>query len=256
MSDMPESKIDVFKHTQRVVIELSNLCNYAMIHTMCPAHLVKEPKIQSSTVVYKILGELGEAGYSGHISFYGYSEPTIDPRLFDFIGYGSNDGVCPNATYTLTSNGYYLTTGLLIEYYNAGLRRIRISGYTDSEYSRLCAIKKRIADGGYDDFTIRVDRMGEGKWRERISLYTDPHNNDNKPCYAPLVDIRITVDGKVGLCCVDYLNTVTFGDARNTPLCDIVTGVEMQQAYRDLSTQKRTFDVCKRCTFCRKSGRI
>lgn len=236
----------LFAKTERVVFELSNICNYAAVHPQCPASLFKEKKVLRREVVRNVLELLGFHGYRGMVSFYGYSEPLIDPRLGLFIRMVKE--VCPNARPTVTTNGFMLTQETLDELTAEGLAYARVSAYTKAEFDRISALKRAIP--------VSVRLMGGGKWRRRIENYSDPKKGYNKPCFAPLVDIRITTEAKVGLCCVDYLSKHTFGDLRTEDFDTILHSGRLQTVYDELIRGNRTLDLCERCGVQRVPGLV
>ena len=66
-NDLREIKeSDLFKHTNRVSIELSNLCNYSMIHKKCPINRIKKPVILPSKVVYSVFNTLKKYDFHGN----------------------------------------------------------------------------------------------------------------------------------------------------------------------------------------------
>lgn len=239
---------DLFAHTERVTFELSNICNYSIIHPQCPTSIFKEKIVLRRAVVDRVLEDLGSVGYKGWITFYAYSEPLIDPRFQSFIERAKR--VVPGCQTMVTTNGFMLTPETAEELGEAGLDFARVSAYTDAEFKRLSAIPE-------GKMKIHVRRMGGGKWRERISNYQDPVRPASwKPCFAPLIDVRVTTGGKVGLCCVDYENRHTFGDLAAASLLDVLRSGILHDEYARLTKSERTLDLCRRCSVARKTGGI
>lgn len=239
--------LDLFKNTERVTFELSNLCNYAIIHPKCPASKFTEKIVLRKAIVLDTLDALGAAQYSGWITFYAYSEPLIDPRFQAFVERAKKS--CPTSKVMVTTNGYMLTPEMADELGEAGLDFARVSAYTDEEFARLSAIKSK-------SMKIHVRRMGGDKWRSRLGNYTDPINHLTAPCFAPLIDVRITTRGKVGLCCVDYENRHTFADLAATPFLEVMRSGILQAEFDRLTRGDRHLDLCRRCTVSRKHGGI
>ena len=69
--------------------------------------------------------------------------------------------------------------------------------------------------------------------------------------YAPLTDITITVDGKIGLCCRDYKHSVSFADLNTMSAEEAFTQPALLDAYERLSKGDRFLEICKRCTIYR-----
>lgn len=238
---------DLFKETQRVTFELSNICNYASIHPLCPTSKFTEKKVLPAAVVRGVMDVLGAEGYSGWVAFYGYSEPLIDPRFMSLVEYAKK--VCPGCRPMVTTNGFMLTQEMLDDLGEAGFSYARISAYTEPEYQRLAALRSKKVE-------LHVRKMGGEKWRPRIGDYDKPENGFKAPCFAPLIDIRITLAGKVGLCCVDYEDRYDFGDLREKPFLEIVGSGKLQEIQAGLKAGRRALPLCRRCGVSRHPGGI
>lgn len=238
---------DLFAHTERVTFELSNLCNYAIVHPLCPASRFKEKIVLRKKIVHDVMDALGSVNYSGWITFYAYSEPLIDPRFQTFLEYAKR--VVPASRAMVTTNGYMLTPETVEELGDAGLDFARVSAYTDGEFTRLSALKP-------GKMKISVRKMGGRRWRPRIDNYIDPVNKLQTPCFAPLIDVRVTTKGRVGLCCVDYENRHTFADLAETGFLDVMRSGILQDVFARLRKGDRYLDLCQRCVVARKTGGI
>lgn len=240
----------LLKDTDRVVLELSNICNLAYCHKECPASLVKpeERRVLPTRIARHVIETLGALAYKGYITFYGYSEPLIDPRLQTLIEFARV--ACPGAKPSITTNGFMLTEGMLEELTAAGLAYCRVSAYGKPEYDRLMKVKA----GARIPVSVRL--MGGDKWRHRIEDYEAPKRGFKDPCFSPLIDIRVLVDGRVGLCCVDYKNLHTFGDLKTGSFEDVLRSGRLQALTEELKSGKRTLDLCQRCGVARKHGYI
>jgi hypothetical protein len=240
----------ILKDTDRVVLELSNICNLAYCHKECPASLVKpeDRKVMPSRIARGVIETLGRFDYGGYITFYGYSEPLIDPRLQMLVELAKS--ACPGAKPSVTTNGFMLTAQMLEDLTVAGLAYVRVSAYGKSEYDRLMGVKA----GARIPVSVRL--MGGDKWRHRINDYEAKKTGFNEPCFSPLIDIRVLVDGRVGLCCVDYKNLYSAGDLNLESFEDILRHGHLQALTAELKAGKRTLDLCQRCGVARKHGYI
>jgi radical SAM protein with 4Fe4S-binding SPASM domain len=224
----------VFMHTKRIAIELSNICNYANIHTKCPLHLAKEPKILPEKIVYHILETCQKYNFQGYLTFDVYNEPTIDPRLMMFVRKAKK--MLPKAKIILQTNGFYFTQTLADEFEESGVSLIRVSAYSPKEGERLSKIKLKIP--------IKVTSI---ILDDRMQMYSLPEIGSCKPCFAPLNELLITHDGHIALCCLEWKREIIFGDLYKQSLEEILLSEEIQNTYKRLSQGDRYLEICKRC---------
>ncbi|MFC1843868.1 SPASM domain-containing protein [Thermodesulfobacteriota bacterium] len=228
----------LIKQIQRVSFELSNICNYSMIHKKCPASRVKEKKVLSAGIVEKVITELSSINYEGLFVFHRYNEPFIDPRLFGFIKTANK--LCPNSKILLLTNGFYLTQQLANELTELNIWILAVSAYSDAEFERLSALTVNFP---YTVFKSILDG--------RENIYDGEILDHKKNCFAPLRDLTINAQGEVVLCCLDWENRHVFGKLDKNSLDDIVKEKKFQQLALDLSTGKRNLDICRRCSMVR-----
>lgn len=230
---------DIFKYTNRISIELSNMCNYATIHKKCPLNLENTHSTLSSKIVYKIFEELKKYNFNGTIAFHTYNEPLIDPRLFMFIKEAKEK--CPDVGVYILTNGYYFNQIIADELIEIGVSHLEVTAYSKEEYERLKKVKinipYRIFDGNLDD---------------RLDLY----NNDktcanNKPCYAPLNEIIVKHNGNINLCCLDWKQQHCFGNLYEQSFEEIVLKSEMLKVYEYLSKGEKKINICRCCKWIR-----
>jgi MoaA/NifB/PqqE/SkfB family radical SAM enzyme len=243
-----------FEHTLDVSLELSNLCQYAWFHKKCPLHLemetpfvVRTPKILPASIVYKVLDTLAKYDYGNEINFHQYSEPLLDPRLFEFIRYARR--ACPESKITILTNGHYLTTGLAEELALAGVSQLLVSLY-------------RRGTEWADNLVMQCPSnfchiLHHGDLDDRLSLYDQEPGPvpNSKPCYAPLAYLGITRDAKVSLCCFDWKRHHTFGSLLEQSLEKILVSDKVQETYQRLSSGDRFLALCRRCPYSRGVAR-
>ena len=229
---------DIFKHTSRVSIELSNLCNYAGIHKKCPLHLVDEPIILPAKIVFDVLETLGCHNFRGTIAFHTYSEPLLDPRLFKFIEFARK--ACSHSEVYICTNGYYLDQTLAEELVDSGVSKIRVSAYFRSELERLSKVKLSIP------FSVELTQLDD-----RLHLYEAEENDTRKPCFAPLNEIIVAREGCISLCCLDWRRLYAFGNLGKQTFEEVMRSGELQVVYERLSRGDRFLPLCKRCGWSR-----
>ncbi len=230
---------NIFQHTNRVSIELSNLCNYSSVHKKCPLNLEVTPRILPAKIVIGVLDILHKYQFRGMIAFHTFNEPLIDPRLFKFIEYARKS--CPDAVIYFSTNGFYLDQNLANELVECGLTSLHISAYSPKEYERLSKITLPIP--------INLEKM---VLLDIVpALYQSPIIDNQTPCQAPLGEIIVTRDGQISLCCRDWQRRYIFGDLNEEPLEEILRKGNLQTVYSHLSRGNRVLDLCRRCDWCR-----
>lgn len=201
-----------------IAIELSNLCNYACIHAKCPAAHIKEKSIMPLTDIKAIIGQLCEIDFRGTICFQIYNEPMIDPRLFLIMEYIKQTLVA-NAEILVYTNGYYLTDSLVKDLQSGFADIIVATGYGKEEFERLINLNIEIPYyvlwGDLDD---------------RLEWDADQKERENQiPCDSLFWQVPIWVNGDVGLCCLDYLQKVRYGNIKEKRLEDILDAWEVRK---------------------------
>ncbi len=231
----------MFEDVGRISVELSNLCNYSNLHKYCPAGKEKEIRILSLDVVKSIVEDLRVEnwGENKRFVFHVYNEPCVDPRLYWLIKHIRNQ--LPSIKLVLLTNGWYMNENLAGELLDAGLDLITFSTYSREDKIRLYPLTK-IFPGkigihiGY--FFKHLLNPGDG-----------PDVKDYRKCFAPLCDLTIRSSGNVGLCCVDYDETVVFGNVYKESLLSIMKREhsKMVNLQKELMSYNRNLKVCKSC---------
>lgn len=218
-----------------VAIELSNLCNYASIHTKCPASQINEKKIMPLSDIENIVRQLLDINFKGTICFHIYNEPLMDPRLFFIIDYIKQR--ISDVKVLIYTNGYYLTDSLVKDLQNGFADIITATGYGQKEYNRL--INLRI------DIPYYVLR---GELDDRLSWGKENTYECNVPCASLFSQVPIWVNGDVGLCCVDCYQKAVLGNIKNSSLEEILDSPKIRETMKSLLSGKRKdVNYCKYC---------
>lgn len=236
-----------FEDTRSVAFELSNLCNLAWAHHLCPLNAqavspfaVRAPTILPADIVEDSITILAAHGWKGIVEFHQYNEPLMDPRLFVFVERARR--ILPDNPIEIVTNGYYLSVQLVYELKAQGVTKLHVSLYGSDEERKARAewIESAIAP-------VLPTALGWHRLDDRLGIYERPETGCRQPCGAPVRNIVVTCQGHVSLCCFDWKRTVTFGDLRHVLLDEILASREVRETTQRLSTGARPFDVCRRC---------
>jgi len=238
------NKYGEIRYISRISFMLSNLCNYAFCHRKCPTSRVKanEKEILSTEYIVKTLMELKNFNFfeEGVIAFHIYNEPTMDPRLFMLIEKAKE--ILPKANIFIYTNGYYLNEDMMREYENIGIAAMSVTAYNNSEYDRLSQLKTSIP---YNVLRGLLDN--------RMDNYNleSPIKESKLICRSFLSEVCIYSDGKLGLCCLDYLHPYGLGNIKERSLIDILKSKKVTNFTKELLSNNRTAAICKRCGWAR-----
>ena len=230
---------ELFKYTNYIYFELSNMCNLSHYHKECPLSLEKNKIILPSKIVLETLDVLNKFNFNGTIAFHNYNEPLIDPRLIKFIEYSRKS--CPNSKIYFSTNGIFLNQIILDELIESGLTNIHISAYSNKEYERLSKLH-------YSIYNIISKQT---LIKDHLEIYDKPILNRKQPCFAPLNQIIISRSGNILLCCRDWKRNHTFGDLFKEKLDNILRKGDLHRVYYKLSSGDRYLDLCSRCGISR-----
>ena len=230
--------MSLLAHTSRVTFEISDRCNLAYAHIACPAHAMRnEPPIfLPIRLIHGVLDFLHDEGFAGQLAWHNYNDPMCDPRLLWLIDLAAVH--VPDAGQYILTNGLNLNQGMLDLLVSHGITRLWVSAYTDAEEKRTKALKAPGIDYKVRRF-VKLDN--------RLTIYDRPESGDQRPCYEPLENLLIRADGRVGLCCVDWAQTVNYGSLYEKSLKEILESAEIRDDWQRHTEGKRRHAICKRC---------
>lgn len=233
-----------------VQIETLNRCNGEC--SFCPVNRFVESRKyakMSYELFRKIIDELSELKYSGHLALFSNNEPFLDVRLADFAKYAREKLPC---TYI-----YIYTNGTIINIEKIQeiipyLNRILIDNYNDNldindnlidiyhEMSRNPEWDDKIELVLRKQHEVMSSRGGDSPNKKLKRSY-------NMPCLKPYRQVIIRPDGKISLCCNDALGHMTLGDVNKDNITDIWYGKAFSE-YRDkLKKNRKQVDMCRFC---------
>ncbi|MDD5428463.1 MAG: SPASM domain-containing protein [Candidatus Omnitrophica bacterium] len=237
-------------------IETSTCCTRRCSY--CPnsvydRSLLKNKQTMPEDVFKKVINELAEIHFTGRISPHSFNEPLMDERLADLIAYAHEK--LPRAKLELYTNGDLLDTAILDRLYTAGVRHYVITLHgTDEEKKsgmlKVGKLKEYIRQKKYKIKTNILIFHQDTPLDTRAGLV--PVNVKRYPgdvsCAYPINPLTIHANGKVVLCCIDYLEEVSFGNVQSERLMDIWNKKDFRDIRKQLKKRIYSLDICKRCT--------
>lgn len=246
-----EAVIDHVPLFQRIEIETLNRCNGEC--SFCPVnrHLDPRPlKKMDEALFKKIVKELHDLNYSGHVAVYSNNEPLIDARNVEFNEYLRAQ--VPNAKIYMHTNGTLLTEEKFLRLI-AVLDELIIDNYNDSlellpaakivqDYCKMHpeAIQK-VTIAMRKQNEILTTRGGAAPNRSEKISYAD------RRCSLPFRQMVIRPDGKLSLCCNDALGTKTLGDLTRQTMVEAWYGPAYQSIRKQIYDGRKNIDICKYC---------
>lgn len=240
---IPEDDAEQLQHnplffTQRVYFELSNCCNLASQHPLCPSGQMGPPEHLPTSVAAQVLYSLWLFGFGGELRFHMINEPLVDPRLLSVMQLAK--GMCPNSPMTIWTNGTMLSSTLADELVQAGMTKLLITAYTGDDYERCTEIAQPLS------VTTRVIRSKGFDPTLTTQYDADPVECD-APCGAPLKNLSIAHNGKLVLCCRDWNKRHIFGDLHYDKLEHVLRQPKLWETYQRLQSGDRFLPLCQRC---------
>lgn len=274
-----------FSKTTAIHFEISNRCNLASRHPNCPVGPVfeAERKNAGGTLKYadylsqgtylsleavnSCLSELGQYNFEGTINFHRYNEPLIElDKLMRLVA--SSRAQCPRASILIYTNAIPMTREIADELIELGATKFVVSAYNQvmenrvngiyEQVSRSCAANKVDVDTQILNFKSKDknDKWGNSKLDDRLTIYDRAARGEERkskygPCLAPLNDITVSHTGDVVACCLDWKDTVAFGNINIQSLTEIARSEYALEIYCDLSRDIRKSPICKACGWSR-----
>lgn len=243
MMDEAPSVADLLVHTNRITLQLSNMCNMTHLHADCPTSVFKTKHILPKAVVCDVIDTLAEAKFNSHrkwLAWHVYNDPLIDPRLMWFTEYARKR--LDKIKILLFTNGWYLNETLASELIDAGISQFNFSAYSDAALERLREIETVCAGRA----AVKI-----GRWHHLYAwvIPGKPGHGSKQPCSAPLNDLNVRASGKLGLCCLDWDESWTGGDVAELGFERALReGFErMKRLYDALRKSRRELARCQAC---------
>ncbi len=240
--------IQLFKFIE---IETINRCNG--VCSFCPVNKnndTRKETLMTKELFDKIICELADLNYDGHLCLFSNNEPLLDSRLVDFCSIARRK--LPNAYLYLYTNGTLLSLEifnklicsldeLIIDNYSVQHSLIKpVRGLVESIKDNS-ELRKKVTVVIRDPNEILTSRGGEAPNREIVVSF----NNDT--CALPFRQMVVRPDGKVSLCCNDPLGRETMGDLNEQTLSDIWFGEKYTRVRELLAKGREHIVKCANC---------
>ena len=273
------------KPYSRVYVEITNVCNRAC--SFCKG--TKRPlRMMSASELERVLTGLSD--FTDYVYFHLMGEPTVHPKLVEFISLARSMGYNP----MITTNGTLLDK-LGDEIIAAGVYKVNISLHSfekrnenDAEnYIKSCVeFAKRAAERGVI-VTLRLWNGGSGadnthvleclsraflgQWLEnnrgaRLSdrIYLEYADQFGWPdiegeelgrdvyCHGLSDHFAVLSDGSVVPCCLDSDGIMTLGNAFFEDIADILSSDRAKNIVEGFRRRNTEEPLCQRCPYARR----
>jgi hypothetical protein len=261
------------KYVNTINIELSAFCNRKCSY--CPmATADRKQEFMSEDIWNKILDELEEIKYEGHISFNLFNEPLLDSNLTRRV-YEVHKRL-PKITLKFDSNGDFLTREKADEVIDAGVSFILFTHHTENGSFNVDTLQEKILaqicklgmqDGIVSksctenrNVTIGVNYRGAkllfcannwesyGNDRGGSVEILKMKSHRKSPCNNPFREVSIAYNGSIKPCCNIYFGDGTdVGDIMHDGIIGAYFGEKFTEYRRSLLTYGEKTGFCESC---------
>lgn len=274
-----------FALTTRIDFELSNRCNLASFHTNCPVNPAYEDEKKASDEAFQYkdylcqgkvlspeayqgaLADLSSHDFAGVISFHRYNDPLVYlDQVRDAVQ--SARLACPKADIHIYTNALQLREDTFYRLLEDGATQFTVSAYNQVSLARVQDLKTSF-EGRFPEqarvvkfeilkFLAREeeDPWGNSALDDRMTLYDRARKGifRSSPygiCKGPHNVITISHTGDMVACCLDWKDSLAFGNIREQSLASILQSPKAVRFYAELHQGIRTASICKACGWSR-----
>lgn len=238
-----------------VNLETINRCNNTCAFCTANKYAEKRPyKRMEDELFYKIIDQLHDWGYKGHLTLYGNNEPFLDTRIVEFHKYCREK--LPDSFIFLSSNGLLLTVDKVREIVpyvdqfiiNNYCTDMKLKDNVKEIYDYAKAHPEEFKDV---DLLIQM-RYIEAVLTNRAGSAPNKQNTQKiikETCLMPYTDIFIFPDGKMGICCCDNFEVTNLADLNEVTIKDAWNSEEYKKVRQAIRTSRGDYPFCKYCDF-------
>lgn len=242
-------------HPSVVNIETINRCNSTCAFCTANKNAEKRPYLRmEDQLFYKIVDQLRDWGYQGHLTLYGNNEPWLDTRIVEFHQYCRKQ--LPNSYIFLSTNGLLLTVDKVKEIIPY-VDQLIINNYCMDR--KLHDNVKEIYEYGkahpeeFEDVDILIQmRYMNAVLTNRAGSAPNKVNTQKvvkETCLMPFTDMFIFPDGRLGICCCDNFEVSNLGDLREMGVKEAWNTVRYRQLREAVQGGRQNYPFCKYCDF-------
>jgi len=225
-----------------VEIETNSVCNRKCLY--CPNSLYKrEPGLMDKKLFMKIIRELKDLRYSGHIYPHFYGEPLLDRRLPELIKYTRSN--LKNCWIRIYTNGDFLTKSLFEKLVANGVNEFYVTGHGGFRPKNIKKLQQT-------DLGSKIIHF------QKVNSVTNPLFNRGglvrvkKPivmdkCLLSANNLVIDFKGNVILCCNDYFSKYKFGNVKKEKIVNIWRKNKYKRIRNDIKKGKFNLKICQKC---------
>lgn len=201
------------------------------------------------------MADLSEKNFSGRVSFSGFSEPFLHPKIKELVAVAKK--VCPKSSVEIVTNGDFLNPRVLRELFEIGLDNIRISIYDGKEAmqrfeqmrenlglpkEKMMMRRRYLENGDYGIvFSNRAGALPEAFLPKKKQLPLV------QACHFPFFKMLIDFSGFVFLCSNDWKKELPIGDLNKENIFFIWENDPVMKVRKNLIESNRKFRPCQDC---------
>ena len=234
-----------------IEIETINRCNG--ICSFCPVNKnadTRKETIMRRDLFAKIINELSEIGYDGHLSLFSNNEPFLDGRIIEFCELARDK--LPEAYLYLYSNGTMITLDgferiikvldeLIVDNYSTNHKVIKPVKEIIDSISDSPELRRKLTVIIRDPNEVLTSRGGDAPNRSKVRSFK------SETCALPFRQMVIRPDGKVSLCCNDPLGRETLGDLNEQGLVEVWYGKKYKDVREKIQNGRGKLAHCVNC---------
>ncbi len=238
-----------------VNLETINRCNSTCSFCTANKNAEKRPyRRMEDELFYRIIDQLADWGYKGHLTLYGNNEPWLDTRIVEFHKYCREK--LPECFIFMSTNGLILdiekvkaitpyVNQLIINNY---CRDMKLHENIREIYEYVKANENEFSDV---DILIQIRYM-DAVLTNRAGSAPNKKNTTKvikETCLMPFTDIFIFPDGRMGICCCDNFEVTTMADLNQVTIKEAWNSKEYQHARKLIKDGRQNYPFCKYCDF-------
>jgi len=238
-----------------VNLETINRCNSTCSFCTANKNAEKRPyKRMEDDLFYKIIDDLRDWGFKGHLTLYGNNEPWLDTRIVEFHKYCREQ--LPDSFIFMSTNGLLLDIDKLkaiVPYVdqliiNNYCRDMKLHANVQEIYDY---VKANPAEFENVDILIQIRYM-DAVLTNRAGSAPNKKATEKvikETCLMPFTDVFIFPDGRMGICCCDNFEVTTFGDLTKESMKDAWSSKAYQELRERIKDGRQNHPFCKHCDF-------